>query len=183
MELDLRPAKARHGKAWLALQAAIDAHDVGCRVLWIDAEDSDMTCAQRLRALTAEDLLTSPTFRWLDFEQWNDSPGSIRQALAAWADSGPAGGFVVIDAATSSGAGHSFESFEAWADSMLGPIPKTCGVFVVDHTGSGSPTKPAPAWRPDRIGREGRSSDRGAAVRLGQIVDRLMCPPFIGLGL
>lgn len=123
-----------HGKTWLALQAAIDARRLGCRVLWIDAEDSDVTCAQRLRTLGADDLLTSPAFRWLDHAEWAERSLGVRRALGQWADAGEAGGFVVIDAATSSGAGHTLESFETWDAETLGPIPTDCGVLVVDHT-------------------------------------------------
>ena len=116
------------GKTWIALQAAVEAVTAGLRVLWLDSEDAPATLAQRLYAVGAGDLTRAPDLlRWIQSEEWRTANDLERAAAVAWTG----GGLVVIDAASSSGAGQSDESFTEWREVHLLPGPH--GVIVCDH--------------------------------------------------
>lgn len=121
-------AEAGLGKTWIALQAAIETATADKRVLWIDAEDSAATLAQRLYILRAGDLARAPDlFQRVEASDWQTANDLERAAAITCL----AGGLVVIDAAGSTGAGESADSFAEWRQTHLLPGPH--GTLVIDH--------------------------------------------------
>ena len=120
--------EAGTGKTWIALQAAIEAASDDKRVLWIDAEDSAATLAQRLYTLRAGDLARAPDlFQRVESADWRSANDLEREAAITCLQ----GGLVVIDAAGSTGAGESADSFTEWRQVHLLAGPH--GTLVVDH--------------------------------------------------
>ena len=121
-------AEAGLGKTWIALQAAIEVVTTDKRVLWIDAEDSAATLVQRLYILRAGDLARAPDlFQRVEASDWHTANDLERAAAIKSLH----GGLVIIDAAGSTGAGESADSFTEWRQIHLLPGPH--GTLILDH--------------------------------------------------
>lgn len=123
------------GKSWVMLAMAAQVIDQDCRVLWIDGEDQPAVFARRLHTLGRGDIAASVFVRWVDALDWRTAEPEDIAAAAAWAADGPSGpGHVFIDAASSTGAGETGESFAAWRHKFLEPFTRLgVGVTVADH--------------------------------------------------
>ena len=114
------------GKSWLALQVAKELAERGFRVIWIDAEDSLRVFRERLAALGVSPEVLKQ-IRWVDGDQWRALSDAERQGAIRWLNC-PAG-HVFIDAAFTTGAGESAESFAEWRKDFL----LAEGTTVIDH--------------------------------------------------
>ena len=123
------------GKSWLLLAMAAQVIDAGRRAIWIDAEDQPGVFARRLHTLGRGDVAASVLVRWVDATDWRTAEPEDIAAATAWAANGPAGpGHAVVDAASSTGAGETGESFALWRRKFLEPfIAVGVGVTVADH--------------------------------------------------
>ena len=115
-------------KTWIALQAAVDLVKDGRRVLFLDSEDDPATFKSRLGILESPQWLRDNFFElvYLDAFDWKEVIEQGRENWRKWVGSD---GHIFIDAAGSSGAGESGESFEEWRKLFL-LHPHTT---VVDH--------------------------------------------------
>ena len=128
------------GKTWWMLAALAELVDRGRRVLWIDGEDSPRVFTRRLHVLGYGEVAASPLVRWIAGEDWRLGGPEAQRAAASWA----AGGHAFIDAASSTGAGESGDSFAAWRYSFLDPFTAAeAGATFADHL--------AKRYDPDRL--------------------------------
>ena len=123
------------GKSWVMLAMAAEVIDGARRVLWLDGEDQPGVFTRRLHTLGRGDVAASVFTRWVDASDWRTGEPEDIAAAAAWAANGPAGpGHVFVDAASSTGAGETGESFATWRHKFLEPFTRLgVGVTVADH--------------------------------------------------
>ena len=119
------------GKTWLGLLAAAEVVAAGRRALWIDGEDTPATVKTRLDRFGLLAVLDTGRFQWLPADDWRSAEPEDIDRLTEWLHDG----FMVIDAANSTGAGESAESYYAWEQrfrvKQIAQGPG--GVLVIDH--------------------------------------------------
>ena len=112
------------GKSWVALHGAVKLAEVGRRAVWIDAEDSERTFGERRKALSDSPQVRE-RIRWIDADVWKGLSDEERQGVVTWLMDG----HVFVDAAGSTGAGETAESFAEWRKIFL----IASGTTVIDH--------------------------------------------------